>query len=146
MGGSLEASWCVLRGAQCFNCCPRGEPCPPFFTHTALPSPRHPLQNGNTGSTINNSRTLFLLPPPSSSFLPPCADSSSGQPLPAFHLSTLRLKLASSFSVNPPNTSMCVIVLDSSWWWGYLARPSWYWAKGASNHVHTTPAISLKYL
>lgn len=60
----------------------------------------------------------------------PAADSSSGQPLPAFHLSTLRLMLASSFSVNPPNTSVCVIVLDSSWWRGYLARPSWYRAKG----------------
>lgn len=70
---------------------------------------------------------------PSSFHCPPPSDSSSGQPLPAFHLSTLRLMLASSFSVTPPpppNTSMCVIVLDSSWCRGYLARLSWYWAKG----------------
>lgn len=60
---------------------------------------------------------------------PPPSDSHFGQPLPAFHLSTLRLMLASSFSVRPP-TPRCLIALDSSQWHDYLTCPSWYWAKG----------------
>lgn len=71
----------------------------------------------NTGGAINNSLTV-LLPPPSS-------NTSSGQPLPARHLSTLCLMLASSFFVSPLSTTMCVIVLDLSWWMGDLVWPCW---------------------
>lgn len=111
------------QGAQGFNCCPRGEPCPSFFTHHP-PSPRHPPHNENTGSTINNSLTLLLLPPPSPLRL------LLWSAAPCFPFINTVFDVGFIILCQPPNTSMCVIVLDSSWWRGYLARPSWYWAKG----------------
>jgi len=82
------------QGAHGFNCCPRGEPFPRFFTHPP-PAPRHPPRTENTGSAINNRLPLLPFPTPLSS------DSSSGQPLCAFHLSTVRLMLL-HHSLSPP--------------------------------------------
>lgn len=96
----------------------------PFILRTSHSSSARTQQN--TGSTINNRLSLLLLAPPPYPWNP-----SSGQTLPALHSSTLCLMLASSFSVNPPNTSMDVIVLDSSWWRACMARPSRWRTKGA---------------
>lgn len=113
----------VFSGGTCFNCCPRGEPYPPFFTHRHC-SPHHPPHNENTGSTINNSLTLLLLPPPSPLRL------LLWSATPCFPFINTVFDVGFIILCQPPNTSMCVIVLDSSWWRGYLDRPSWYWAKG----------------
>lgn len=110
------------QGARYFNCCPRGEPCPSFFTHRP-PSPRHP-RNKNTGSTINNSLTLLLFPLPSPLRL------LLWSAVPCFPFINTVFDVGFIILCQPPNTSMCVIVLDSSWWCGYSARPSWYWAEG----------------
>lgn len=55
--------WCVLRGHKALTAARGGKAYPTFFTRRP-PSPRHPPPNVNTGSTINNSLTLLLLPPP----------------------------------------------------------------------------------
>lgn len=108
------------QGALGSKCCLWGRPCPPLSKN--YPSlPLRPLLNANTGNAINNCLTV-LLPPPS-------YNTSSGQPLPACHLSTLCLMLASSFFVSPLSTTMCVIVLDLSWWLGDLVWPCWLWTK-----------------
>lgn len=122
MGPSLEASLCVLRGHKALTAARRANSAL-HSSHIAL-APVAILLMRRTQAV----QSITASPSFSSPRLPP-SDSSSGQPLPAFHLSTLRLMLASSFSVSPP-TPQCVIVLDSSWWRGYLARLSWYWAKG----------------
>lgn len=83
-GGQLVRS----QGAQGFNCCPRGEPCPSFFTRRP-PSPHHRPCDENTGSTINNRLTLLPFPPP-----PPVSRS-------LLSIYQHCLMLASSFSVNP---------------------------------------------
>lgn len=110
------------QGGQGLNCCPRGEPCPPFFTHRP-PSPRHPPHDENTGNTINNSLTL-LFPPPSPLRL------LLWSAVPRFPFINTVFDVGFISLRRPPNTSMCVIVLDSSWWWGYSVCSSWYWGKG----------------
>lgn len=111
------------QGGQGLNCCPRGEPCPPFFAHRP-PSPRHPPHDKNTGNTINNSLTLLLFPPPSPLRL------LLWSAVPRFPFINTVFDVGFISLCRPPNTSTCVIVLDSSWWWGYSVCSSWYWGKG----------------
>ena len=108
------------------NCCPRGKLCPSSFTHCP-PSHRHPPHNENTGSTINNSLTLLLLLLP---LLPSPLRLLLWSAAPCFPFINTVFDVGFIILCQPPNTSMCVIVLDSSWWRGYLARLDWYRAKG----------------
>lgn len=93
MGSLLEASLCVLRGHDTLTAA-RGANPALHSSHIALP----PLVILATRTQAVQSITAS----PSFSFhCPPPSDSSSGQPFPAFHLSTLCLMLASSFFVSP---------------------------------------------
>lgn len=124
-------------GAHVFNRCPQGELCPSLLqlTGATLPSSSSSFHNTNAGGAINNGLTLLLLLAP---YLPPAPTSL----LCFLSISTV-FDVASSFSVIPPDTLMCVIVLDLSWWHSYLAQL--VLSQRALFHVPATQALVVKY-
>lgn len=108
-GGSLVRS----QEARGFNRCPRGEPCPPFFTCCRL-SLHHSPHEENAGSTIDISLTLLFLPPSPFQLLLRSA-------APCFSFINTAFDVGLILLCQPSNTATCVIVLDLSRCRGCLA-------------------------
>lgn len=87
------ARWCILRRHEALTAARGADPAL-HSSHVAVsPFIIRLMRRTQAVQSISASPFSFYRPPPSS--------SSSGQPLPALHLSTLRLMWASSFSVSP---------------------------------------------
>lgn len=129
MGSSLEASWCVLRGHKALTAA-RGANPALHSSHIALP----PLVILLTRRTQAVQSITVSLPSPLRLLLWSAA--------PCFPFINTVFDVGFIILCQPPNTSMCVIVLDSSQWRGYLARLSWYWAKGLLS-MYLPPQISV---